>query len=44
MGIMKMDPNHPDNIKVNKISFSNLTFDDNWEEMMEKVLEKVKDK
>ena len=39
MGIMKMDKEHPDAIKVNKISFSNLTFDDNWEEMMQKATE-----
>lgn len=42
MGIMKMDPNHPADIKVNKISFSNLTFDDNWEEMLEKAMDKLK--
>ena len=36
MGIMKMDKSHPDNITIKNISFSNLVFDDNWEEMMEK--------
>ena len=36
MGIMKMDKSHPDNIKIKNISFANLVFDDNWEEMMEK--------
>ena len=40
MGIMKMNKEHPDNIKVAKIRFSNLTFDDNWEEMMKKVMKK----
>ncbi len=42
MGIMKMDPNHPNDIKVNRISFSNLTFDDNWEEILNKATEKLK--
>lgn len=39
MGIMLMDKskNHPAEIKINKISFSNLSFDDNWEEMMDKM-------
>lgn len=44
MGIMKMDKTHPSDIKVNKISFTNLTFDDNWEEMMNKAMEKMKEK
>ncbi len=44
MGIMKIDKNHPSEIKVNKISFSNLTFDDNWEEMMKQAIDKMKEK
>ena len=42
MGIMKMDKTHPAEIKVNKISFANLTFDDNWDELVGKALEKTK--
>jgi hypothetical protein len=36
MGLMLMDKtkNHPKEIKVEKGSFFNLTFDDNWDEMM----------
>ncbi|NOT52947.1 MAG: hypothetical protein HOP10_16945 [Chitinophagaceae bacterium] len=43
-GIMLMDKskNHPAEIKINKISFSNLSFDDNWEEMMEKAMDQMK--
>lgn len=44
MGIMKMDKSHPAEIKVNKISFANLSFDDNWEEMLNKAMEKMKEK
>ncbi|HEY6062091.1 MAG TPA: hypothetical protein VIV35_00680, partial [Chitinophagaceae bacterium] len=46
MGIMLMDKtkNHPKEIKVEKGSFYNLTFDDNWEEMMEKAMELMKKK
>lgn len=39
LGIMKMDKTHPESIKVNKLSFANLTFDDNWEEMLKKSME-----
>ncbi len=44
MGIMLMDKtkNHPKEIKIEKGSFSNLTFDDNWEEMMNKATESIK--
>lgn len=44
MGIMLMDKskNHPAEIKINKISFSNLSFDDNWEEMLEEGMKKIK--
>jgi hypothetical protein len=42
MGIMKMDKSHPDNIKVSKISFANLTFDDNWEQLLEEGMKKLK--
>ncbi len=42
MSLMKMDKEHPDNIKISKFSFSNLTFDDNWEQMMQKTMEALK--
>jgi len=44
MGIMLMDKtkNHPKEVKLQKISFTNLSFDDNWEEMMEKAMDKMK--
>lgn len=42
MGIMKMDNTHPDDVKVNKISFTNLTFDDNWEQLLEEGMKKLK--
>ena len=44
MGIMLMDKtkNHPKDVKLQKISFTNLSFDDNWEEMMEKAKDKMK--
>ena len=37
MGIMLMDKtkNHPKEIKIDKGSFTNLSFDDNWDEMMQ---------
>ena len=46
MGIMLMDKtkNHPKEIKIEKGSFSNLTFDDNWEEMMKKASEMMQKK
>ncbi len=39
MGLMLMDKtkSHPKEIKIEKGSFSNLTFEDNWEELMNKV-------
>lgn len=45
-GIMLMDKtkNHPKEVKLTKISFTNLSFDDNWEEMLEKGMEQMKDK
>lgn len=42
MSIMKMSPGHPDNIKVSNIRFSNLTFDDNWEQIMEEGMKHLK--
>jgi hypothetical protein len=44
MGIMLLDKekNHPKEVKIEKGSFSNLTFDDNWEEMFEKGMEQLK--
>ena len=43
MQIMLYDKskNHPKEIVLNKGSFSNLTFDDNWEELMQNVGEKL---
>lgn len=41
MGIMKMDKTHPDDVKVNKISFANLSFDDNWEQLLEEGMKKM---
>jgi hypothetical protein len=34
--------NHPQEIKLQKISFTNLSFDDNWDEMMGKAMEQIK--
>lgn len=44
MGIMLMDETkkHPKEIKIDKISFTGLSFDDNWEEMMEKAMDMMK--
>ncbi len=42
MAIMKMSPGHPDAIKVSKYQFSNLTFDDNWEQILEQGLKTLK--
>jgi len=44
--IMLMDKtkNHPAEVKLGKGSFTNLTFDDNWEEMMEKAMDQMKKK
>jgi hypothetical protein len=46
MGIMLMDKGkkHPKEIKLQKISFTNLSFDDNWEEMMNKAMDQMKKK
>ena len=43
MGIMLMDKtkNHPKEIKIDKGSFTNLSFDDNWEEMMQQGMKKM---
>ena len=40
--IMLMDKtrSHPAQVRLGKGSFSNLTFDDNWDEMMNKVMDK----
>jgi hypothetical protein len=44
MKIMLMDKtkNHPAEVKLDKGSFTNLSFDDNWEEMMKKATEQMK--
>lgn len=34
--------NHPAEVKLGKGTFTNLTFDDNWEEMMEKAMDQMK--
>ncbi len=43
MGIMLMDKskNHPKEIKLGKGTFTNLTFDDNYDEMLEKAFKKT---
>jgi hypothetical protein len=43
MSLMKMVPGHPDNAKVSKYQFSNITFDDNWEKLLEEGLKKMKE-
>lgn len=40
MPVMKYDKTHPDNVTVSKISFANLAFDDNWEELVDRALKK----
>ena len=44
MGIMLMDKtkHHPAEIKLSKISFKDLPFVDNWEEVMENAMKKIK--
>lgn len=42
MGIMKLNKEHPASIRVDKISFADLVFDDNWDEMMNKLSEGMK--
>ncbi len=46
MPVMLMDKtkNHPAEVQLGKGTFTNLTFDDNWEEMMEKAMDKMKKK
>ncbi|MBL7748305.1 MAG: hypothetical protein JNM19_12790 [Chitinophagaceae bacterium] len=43
MGIMLMDKekNHPKEIKIDKISFTGLSFDDNAEEMLQKAMDQM---
>lgn len=43
MSLMKLNKSHPDNAKVSKYQFSNMTFDDNWEKLMEEGLKKLKE-
>lgn len=45
-GMMLMDKtkNHPEEIKLEKISFANLIFDDNWDEMFEQGMKKLQKK
>lgn len=45
MGIMLMDKekNHPKEVKIDKINFSGITFDDNAEEMLQKAMEQLKE-
>lgn len=43
LGIMKMDKEHPDNITARQIKFANLSFDDNWDEMLEKGMKMLKE-
>lgn len=46
MRIMLLDKskNHPESVKIENASFTNLTFDDNWEEMLDEAVEKMKNK
>jgi hypothetical protein len=46
MNAMLMDKsrNHPESVKVEKASFKNLTFDDNMEEIMNKAMDRMKNK
>ena len=46
MALMLMDKtkNHPKEVKIDSGSFTNLTFDDNWEEMMKQAMEKMQGK
>lgn len=46
MGLMLMDKtkNHPKEIKIDKITFSDLRFDDNMEEMLQKAMDMMKKK
>lgn len=46
MGLMLMDKekNHPKEVKIDKVSFSGLQFDDNAEEMLQKAMEQLKKK
>lgn len=37
MPIMKLSPGHPDAVKLSKYQFTNLTFDDNMEQILEKI-------
>lgn len=44
MGLMLLDKekNHPKEVKIDKVSFSGLQFDDNAEEMLQKAMEQLK--
>jgi hypothetical protein len=45
MGLMLVDKekNHPKEVKIDKISFTGITFDDNAEEMLQKAMEQLKE-
>jgi hypothetical protein len=45
MGIMLMDKekNHPKEIKIDKINFTDISFDDNAEEMLQKAMDQLKE-
>jgi len=32
---------HPKEVKIEKATFSNVTFDDNWEELLKKAMDKM---
>lgn len=44
MKVMLMDESkhHPKQVSIDKVSFTNLSFDDNWEEIMNKAMEQLK--
>lgn len=44
MMLLDKTKNHPQQVKLGKGTFSNLSFDDNWEEMLEEGMKKLKTK
>ena len=44
MMLMDKTKNHPKEIKIDKGSFSNLSFDDNWDDMMQQGMKKMSGK
>ena len=42
MGMMKIDTTHPASVTVSNIRFANLSYDDNWEELLKEGMKKLK--